>query len=51
MVLHMASEKLSKVEALLAKAKLLRAQAEADETQLQSSLIEQKASRDTDMDS
>jgi len=45
------SDQLSKVEALLAKAKLLRAQAEADTTELQSSLLEKKASRDTDMDS
>merc|ERR1719162_108030 len=44
------SNQLSKVEALLAKAKLLRAQAEADASQLHSSLLEQKASRDVEMD-
>jgi len=44
------SDQLSKVEALLAKAKLLRAQAEADESQLHTSLLEQKASRDVEMD-
>jgi len=44
------SDQLSKVEALLAKAKLLRAQAEADESKLHSSLLEQKASRDMETD-
>merc|ERR1740123_497313 len=44
------SGQLSKVEALLAKAKLLRAQAEAEENKLHSSLLEQKASRDVEID-
>lgn len=44
------AEKLSKVEALLAKAKELRAQAEADESQLHSSLLEKKSSQDMETD-
>jgi len=44
------SGQLSKVEALLAKAKELRAQAEAEETQLQSSVLEKKTSQDSETD-
>lgn len=44
------AEKMSKVEALLAKARELRAQAEADENQLHSSLLEKKSSQDMETD-
>jgi len=44
------SGKLSKIEALLAKAKELRAEAEKDENELQSSVLEKKTSTDVDTD-
>eukprot|EP00555_Chaetoceros_dichaeta_P004609 CAMPEP_0198270362 /NCGR_PEP_ID=MMETSP1447-20131203/44789_1 /TAXON_ID=420782 /ORGANISM="Chaetoceros dichaeta, Strain CCMP1751" /LENGTH=219 /DNA_ID=CAMNT_0043962361 /DNA_START=196 /DNA_END=855 /DNA_ORIENTATION=+ len=44
------SEKLSRVEKLLAKAKELRAQAEADEIKLQSSVLEKNNSEDSKTD-
>lgn len=44
------AEQLSKAEALLAKARKLRAQAEADESQLHSSLLEKKTSQDMETD-
>jgi len=44
------SEQLSKAEALLAKARELRAQAEASENQLHSSLLEKKSSQDMETD-
>lgn len=44
------SDQLSKAKALLEKAKKLRAQAEADESQLHSSLLEKKSSQDMETD-